>query len=161
MLLRWRKTLGGFDGGVQVAATPSESKQTADALPDLVVDRPYGLDALPGGVVEVPVLVALARKDRAGVAATHGDHDVGGLHDLFGPRLGYSLAISMPTSIAATVAGLTSMPGSEPPDHAMACFPARWLNQPRAIWGSTGVVHAEEQHSGTPPLDLPSTLPAR
>ncbi len=35
--------------------------------------------------------------------------------------------------MAATAAGLTSMPGSEPPDHATARSPARWLNQPSAI----------------------------
>ena len=35
---------------------------------------------MAGGVVELPVLVAFARVDGAGVAAAHGDHDVGGLH---------------------------------------------------------------------------------
>ena len=40
---------------------------------------PDGVDALAGGVVELPVLVALARVDRALVAAAHGDDDVGGL----------------------------------------------------------------------------------
>ena len=43
---------------------------------------------LPGGVLEHPVLVALAREDRARVAAAHRDHDVGGPDDLVGPRLG-------------------------------------------------------------------------
>ena len=51
--------------------------QGLDAGPDLVADRPYGVDALAGGVVELPVLVALAREDRARVAAAHRDHDVG------------------------------------------------------------------------------------
>jgi hypothetical protein len=48
--------------------------------------------------------------------------------------LGYSLAMSMPTSaMAATAAGLTSLLGSLPPDQATARSPARWANQPRAI----------------------------
>ena len=42
--------------------------------------------------------------------------------------------MSMPTSaIAVTADGLTSLPGSDPPDHATARSPARWLNQPSAI----------------------------
>ena len=43
---------------------------------------------LAGRVVELPVLVALARVDRAGVAAAHRDHDVGGLDRVAGERLG-------------------------------------------------------------------------
>ena len=50
---------------------------TSNAAVDLVADRAHGVDALAGGVVELPVLVALAGEDRAGVAAAHGDHDVG------------------------------------------------------------------------------------
>src|SRR5690606_33368956 len=41
-----------------------------------------------GGVVELPVEVALAGVVRAGVAAAHGDHDVGGLDGVAGERLG-------------------------------------------------------------------------
>src|SRR5690348_9332712 len=39
--------------------------QPLDARADLVADGADGLDALPGGVVELPVLVALAGEDRA------------------------------------------------------------------------------------------------
>jgi hypothetical protein len=39
-------------------------------------------------VVELPVLVVLARAERAGIAAAHRDHDVGRLHDLVRERLG-------------------------------------------------------------------------
>src|SRR5882724_9726115 len=57
---------------------PSEALQEhADPPLDLVADGPDLLDAPARGVVELPVLIALARIDRAGVAATHGDHDVG------------------------------------------------------------------------------------
>jgi hypothetical protein len=42
--------------------------------------------------------------------------------------------MSMPTSrMASTADGLTSVPGSDPPDHATARPPARWLSQPSAI----------------------------
>ncbi|OKI48893.1 hypothetical protein A6A27_36370 [Micromonospora sp. CB01531] len=44
---------------------------------DLVADRADGFDALADGVFELPVLVALAGEDGAGVAAAHGDDDVG------------------------------------------------------------------------------------
>jgi hypothetical protein len=36
----------------------------------------------PGEVVELPVLVALARAERAGIGTARRDHDVGRLHDL-------------------------------------------------------------------------------
>src|SRR5690606_23821946 len=44
---------------------------------NLVTDRADRLDALTGRVVELPVLVPLARKDRAGIPTAHGDHHVG------------------------------------------------------------------------------------
>src|SRR5437870_13386805 len=50
------------------------SQQGADAGADLVADLAYHLDRLPGRVGQVPVFVALAGEDRAGVAAAHGDH---------------------------------------------------------------------------------------
>jgi hypothetical protein len=46
---------------------------------DVVADRPHHLDALPGRVVEFPVLVALAEEDRAGIAAAHRDDHIGGV----------------------------------------------------------------------------------
>src|ERR1044071_9141465 len=48
--------------------------QRLDARVDLVTDAAHGGDVLAGGVVERPVLVALAGVDRAGVAAAHRDH---------------------------------------------------------------------------------------
>ena len=53
--------------------------QPLNALVDLVADHAHRLDVLPGGIVEIPVLVALAGIDRAGIAAAHRDHGVGGL----------------------------------------------------------------------------------
>src|SRR5690349_11743761 len=55
---------------------------------DLIANGPNSLDALACGIVEDPVLVALARIPAAGVAAAHGDHDVRGLHRLIRQHLG-------------------------------------------------------------------------
>ena len=46
-----------------------------------------GVEGLPGGVVEFPVLVAFAGEEGAGVAAAHGDDDVGGLDGFGGEDL--------------------------------------------------------------------------
>src|SRR2546423_4317792 len=45
---------------------------------DLVTDRTDGVQTLTGGIVELPVLVPLARDERAAVAAAPPDDDVGG-----------------------------------------------------------------------------------
>ena len=57
------------------------------ASADLVAYGPYGGDVLAGGVVELPVLVAFARVERAGVTAAHGDHHVGLADGLVGQDL--------------------------------------------------------------------------
>ena len=44
--------------------------------------RRTAVEVLAGRIVELPVLVPLAGIDRAGVAAAHRDHDVGGADDL-------------------------------------------------------------------------------
>jgi len=54
---------------------------------DLVANSSHSLDWLPGRVGEVPVLVALAWEDRAGVPATYGDYDVGVLDGFGGQDL--------------------------------------------------------------------------
>ena len=70
-----------------LAADVSDVEERLDASADLVADRADLVDAEAGGIVELPVLVALAREERAGVAAAHRDDDVGGPDDLVGPRL--------------------------------------------------------------------------
>src|SRR5699024_1365508 len=60
-------------------------EQAADSAVDVVADGADGLGGLAGGVVEVPVEVALAGEDGAGVTAAHGDDYVGGL-DRFGSQ---------------------------------------------------------------------------
>src|SRR5215207_9196703 len=75
--------------------------QRLHALVEVVADPPHRLRVLPGGVVEVPVFVLLARVDRAGIAAAHRDHDVGSAHDLVRQRLRDSSVMSMPSSSSA------------------------------------------------------------
>ena len=70
------------DGHVQVG------QQTVDAFFDVVADRADRVEALAGGVGEFPVFVAFSGEDGSGVAAAHGDDDVGGLHDFVGPGFG-------------------------------------------------------------------------
>jgi hypothetical protein len=60
----------------------------ADAAFDLVADRADVRDVYACRAGQVPVFVAAAGEDGAGVAAAHGDDDVGGADDLVGPRLG-------------------------------------------------------------------------
>jgi hypothetical protein len=59
---------------------------------DLVPDASNGLKVLLGRVVQLPVLVAFSRVDRAGISAAHGDHDIGGFDELVAERLGKLLA---------------------------------------------------------------------
>ena len=59
-----------------------------DATADLVADRPDMVEILACGVVEHPVFVAFAGILRAGVAATHGDHDIRSFDRLGGQDLG-------------------------------------------------------------------------
>src|SRR5699024_4867088 len=55
----------------------------------LVSDLADDVDGLAGGVDELPVLVAFAGEDGAGVAAAHGDDDVRGGHGVNGELLGF------------------------------------------------------------------------
>src|SRR5690625_714372 len=63
-------------------------QQALDPAADVVADLADGLDALAGGVGQLPVLVADTGEVRADVAATHGDDDVGGFHGVGGEDFG-------------------------------------------------------------------------
>jgi hypothetical protein len=106
----------------RVRTRRSTSSRTADLL-----------HGLAGGIVENPFLVAPAGEDGAGVAAAHGDDDVGGAHDLVGPGLGAAEMSMPPSTMAVTAAGLILVAGSEPPDQAIGRSPARCSKKPRAI----------------------------
>src|SRR5688572_25298762 len=56
--------------------------QGLDPPADLVADRPDLFDRQPSGVGYLPIEIALAGVERAGITAAHGDDDSGGLDDL-------------------------------------------------------------------------------
>jgi hypothetical protein len=66
--------------------------QVPNASVEPVTDPAHGRDVLSGRVLELPVFVTLAREDRAGVTASHRDHDVGCFDELVGQWLGEGLA---------------------------------------------------------------------
>src|SRR5437763_864577 len=78
--------------GVQEERGEQLVDQPPNALVELVANAANGFEVLAGRVFELPVLVAPSRVDRAGVAAAHRDHDVGGLDNLVGERLRELLA---------------------------------------------------------------------
>src|SRR5690606_28325554 len=63
-------------------------EQGPDAGVDLVADGSDVVGGPVGRVGQLPVQVALAGVDGAGVAAAHGDHDVGGADGVVGEGLG-------------------------------------------------------------------------
>src|SRR5512145_462800 len=74
--------------GHSCGADSEFGEEVFDAAPDLVADGSDGGDVQAGRVVELPVVVALARVEGASVAAAHGDDDVSGADDLVGPWFG-------------------------------------------------------------------------
>jgi hypothetical protein len=64
------------------------AQELLDAGVDVVADAAHHLDRLAGRVLELPVLIALARIDRTGISTTHGDHHIGGPDEVIGQGLG-------------------------------------------------------------------------
>src|SRR5262245_50787242 len=73
-----RRVSGSVKGGCSAGRCGPDQglDQAVDAMRDLVADAPDRREILASRVLEVPVLIALAGIDRAGVAAAHRDHDV-------------------------------------------------------------------------------------
>ena len=131
------------------AAPPYSTDRLVEMMFGRVVSLGSRLEAPPGGIVDRPVLVSLAGVDRAGVAAAHRDHDVGGAHDLIGERLRELLGhvdaellhrlddrgVELVGRPAARRADLDSSLRAQP-------------DQPGGHLAAAGVVHAHEQHLG-------------
>lgn len=82
-VLSGRKAGQGAVQGTRSGGDVERGDEGLDPAADLVPDRAHRLDALAGGVVELPVLVPLAGEEGALVAAAHRDDHVG-LLDGFG-----------------------------------------------------------------------------
>jgi hypothetical protein len=74
-------------GGRSADRDLQAGEETAHAITDLVADGTNLGDGPARRVVELPVLVTLAGKDRTGITASHRDDHVGRAEDLVGPRL--------------------------------------------------------------------------
>ena len=86
------------------------------------------------------------RGNRARVRPQPMDTTTSVADELLSPWLGNSCEISIPTSaMAATVAGLTSVPGSEPPDQAIAFSPRQFGEPAQGHLRTPCVMDAEEQ----------------
>ena len=115
----------GLDFRARPAARgPAARSRRGSAAPPRRACRP---------VVELPVEVALAGEDRAGVAAAHRHDDVRGAHDLIGPGLRYSPPIRCPSRPWPRRPPVEPSAGSEPPEKTSTRSPARWRIQPAAI----------------------------
>ena len=102
----------------------------------------------PAGSSSSQFLVAFAGEDRAGVAAAHGDHHVGGADDLVGPRLG-ELAGDVDARVRPSPRppiGLTRSAGFGATGPADRAVPSEMLEEAQRHLGAAGVVHAQEQH---------------
>src|SRR5664280_804086 len=70
------------ENGCRLGVVQNLAEQGGDAGLDVVSDRPDHLDGLAGRVGDIPVFVAFAGEDRAGVTAAHRDDHVGGADDV-------------------------------------------------------------------------------
>ena len=149
-------------GQAQVSDGSSSPISAVTRCVELVADPADGLDVLPGRVVELPVLVLLARIDRAGVAAAHRDHDVRRGDDLVGQRLrellthvdaelGHRLDHGRVDLLARGAAGRADM---DPPLRAE-------LHQACSHLATAGVVDTDEQDLGLLLHDHSLGLPQR
>ena len=73
-------------------------EQLVDSPGDLIAGRAYLLDGPPLRIRQLPVDVAFARYERAGIAAAHRDDDVGLLRELGESRCGRRSERSIPSS---------------------------------------------------------------
>src|SRR6476659_1249957 len=122
-------------------------QQRPDTLEDLIADLAHGRQVLAGRVLELPVLVALARIDRAGVAAAHRDHHVRGAHGLVRQRLGELLGHLHAQLVHRLEHRRVDPVGRVAARGANMDAPLRAeLHEARGHLATARVVHADEQH---------------
>src|SRR5262249_37472847 len=121
--------------------------EVADAPGDVLADVSHVGDVAAGWVGDVPVLVAFAGEDRAGVAAAHGDDHVGGPDDFVGPRfgeLGADVDADFGHGVDRGRVDLAFGHGSAGVDDDLIAGQA--LEPGGRHLGAAGVVDAQEQH---------------
>src|SRR5699024_10309072 len=79
-LLGGLRCFSGRCAGLRLGVGDEIGDQRFDATPDVITNSAHRLEVLSCGIIQVPVFVPLSGEDRAGVAAAHGDDDVGGAH---------------------------------------------------------------------------------
>ena len=128
---------------------------------DLVADRPHRLDALAGGVVEVPVLVSLPGIDRARVAAPHRGSRRTRARTL-GERLRVSLRdVDVDLAHRLDHGGVDLVRGSAargPHDDAALAW---WSSRPAAIWLRPALCTQTNSTSGVSLTRPGASRPAR
>ena len=117
------------------------------------------LTSRPAGSGEDPFFVVFAGDDGAGVAAAHGDDDVGGLDDLVGPGLGV-LAGDVDVAFGhgldrGGVDFVARFGAAGPGDRGVAGVV---LEEAHRHLGAAGVVGAQEQHGGFAVMGQPFDL---
>src|SRR5581483_9081439 len=125
-------------------------EQLFDPGADVVADCTDNLDGLAGGVGELPVLVALAGKDRAGVTTAHGDDDIaflgGGVVELLGV-FGSDVDADLPHRLDRNGVDLVGGLGAGGADLNAG---AGEVTQPSGSHlRAASVVYADEQDAGT------------
>ena len=136
------------------AMCASMSSRTA---PDL-------LEVGAGRVGDVPVDVAAAREDGAGVAAAHGDHHVGaGARPRRSAASGTARTLDTPTSAStvATSSWTPRSPGCAPGRGDQHCAGGSQRQESSGHLRASGVGGAHEQHQRTHPPPHPPGRPGR
>src|SRR5580693_4753093 len=122
-------------------------EQGTYSLPDVVADRADGGEAESSGIGKIPVEVAPAGVHGAGVAAAHGDDDIGGPDLVAGQRLG-ELAGQVEADLGHGLDdGGVDLAGGLGPGGGHADLPGGLVvEQGGGHLGPAGIVDADEEH---------------
>src|SRR5699024_9088792 len=102
------------------------------------------------GIRQLPVFVSLARKDGTNVAAAHGDHDIGILYRICGKDIGESrgdVDVFFSHGLHGHGIELIGWFGTRGTHFNTAL--TKFLQEPGGHLGSSGIVHADEEHAGS------------
>jgi hypothetical protein len=124
-------------------------QQRQNSAIDLLDDRTNHFDRLASGVFEVPVEVALAGIQRAGITATHGDDNVSGSGGLLGERFGELPAgIKPPLAKYCHDRWVELVGGFGPGGKDIDLTPGVVVEEDTGSHAAPRVVDAQEEHGG-------------